>query len=235
MRTAAFAEIGALVGDPGRANMLAALSDGRALTARELADLAGVTPQTASGHLARLLAAGLIRVEPQGRHRYHRLASPEVAAMLESMMQVASLVAPPPSKPLRLGPKDEAMRIARSCYDHMAGRLGVALTDSLVAHRHVVLDGDGGAVTAEGVAFLARLGLDAEAATRARGKSRRVFCRPCLDWSERRPHLAGVLGAMLLDRSLDLGWVRRQEGTRALRITPKGQQGFRETFGVSVT
>ncbi len=228
MKMGALAEIGALVGDPGRANMLFALADGRALTARELADQAGVTPQTASGHLSRLVTAGLIRVEPQGRHRYHRLASAEVAAMLEAMMQVAS--AGQPLKPLRLGPRDEAMRTARSCYDHMAGRLGVALADSLVARRFVALDGDGGEVTRAGEKFLSAFGLDPAAPTRGR----RPFCRPCLDWSERRPHLAGQLGAQLLDRTLELGWIRRLKDTRALAITPKGQQGFRKTFEVSL-
>jgi DNA-binding transcriptional ArsR family regulator len=223
MRTAALAEIGALVGDPGRANMLAALIDGRALTARELADHAGVTPQTASGHLARLVTAGLIKVEPQGRHRYHRLASAEVAAMLESMMQIANAA---PSRPIRLGPKDEALRAARSCYDHLAGRLGVALADALVARRFIDLDADGGAVTDAGRTFLTEFGVDASAPS----CGRRPFCKPCLDWSERRPHLAGVLGAQLLDRSLALGWVRRLEGTRALSITPKGRQGFVRDF-----
>ncbi len=234
MRTAALAEIGALVGDPGRANMLAALIDGRALTAKELASQAGVTPQTASGHLARLLAAGLIRVEPQGRHRYHRLASAEVAAMLETMMQVAATSTTLTRAPLRTGPRDEAMRTARSCYDHLAGRLGVALADALVAKGAVELDGDGGAVTPAGVKLLAGFGVDADVASLAPVKGRRPFCRPCLDWSERRPHLAGVLGAALLERSLDLHWVRRLEGTRALAITPKGQTGFRATFGVSL-
>ncbi|HWE47693.1 MAG TPA: winged helix-turn-helix domain-containing protein [Caulobacteraceae bacterium] len=228
MKTGALAEIGALVGDPGRANMLFALVDGRALTARELADQAGVTPQTASGHLSRLVAAGLIRVEPQGRHRYHRLASAEVASMLEAMMQVASFAEP--KKPLRLGPRDEAMRKARSCYDHLAGQLGVALADSLVARKLVELDGDGGEVTRAGEQFLMTFGIDATAPTRGR----RPFCRPCLDWSERRPHLAGHLGAQLLDRTLELGWVRRLKDTRALAITPKGQQGFRKTFDVSL-
>jgi DNA-binding transcriptional ArsR family regulator len=234
MRTAVLAEIGALVGDPGRANMLAALIDGRALTAKELASQAGVTPQTASGHLARLLAAGLIRVEPQGRHRYHRLASAEVAAMLEVMMQVASSSEATTRAPLRTGPRDEAMRMARSCYDHMAGRLGVALADALVARGVVELDGDGGTVTPAGVKMLADFGVDAHAAAQAPAKGRRPFCRPCLDWSERRPHLAGVLGAALLERSLDLHWVRRLDGTRALAITPKGQVGFRNVFGVTL-
>jgi DNA-binding transcriptional ArsR family regulator len=228
MKTGALAEIGALVGDPGRANMLFALVDGRALTARELADQAGVTPQTASGHLSRLVAAGLICVEPQGRHRYHRLGSGEVAAMLESMMQVAS--ATQPAKPLRTGPRDDAMRTARSCYDHMAGRLGVAIADSLVARRFVALDGDGGEVTRAGRKFLDEFGLDLTTPIRGR----RPFCRPCLDWSERRPHLAGHLGAQLLDRTLELGWIRRMKDSRALAITPKGQQGFRKSFDVAL-
>jgi DNA-binding transcriptional ArsR family regulator len=229
VRTAALAEIGALVGDPGRANMLAALLNGRALTAKELADHAGVTPQTASGHLAKLLAAGLISMEQQGRHHYHRLASPEVAAMLESMMQVA---AEPPAhgrKPVRVGPRDAALRAARTCYDHLAGRLGVALSDSLIRRDLVEFEPDGGAVTPAGKAFLADFGIDIDAPSR----SSRVFCRPCLDWSERRPHLAGALGAEIMNRSFSLGWIRRLEGTRAVAVTPSGQQGFRRLFEIS--
>ena len=227
VNTANLAEIGALVGDPGRANMLVALIDGRALTARELAEQAGVTPQTASGHLAKLAAGNLIVVEQQGRHRFHRLASADVARMLESMMQAAVLGARG-AKPVRTGPRDEALRAARTCYDHLAGRLGVGLADSMTARDLIRLDVDGGLVTTEGRQFLQTFGIDVEHA--AHGK--RVFCRPCLDWSERRSHLAGAIGAQLMDRCFELGWIRRQAGTRAVAVTPGGQHGFRRMFGM---
>ena len=155
----AFAEVAALAGDPARAGMLHALMDGRALTASELARVAGITPQTASGHLARLAVAGLLAVEKQGRHRYHRLASPAVAQMVEGIMQVASgLGATRPR--LVVGPRDAALRAARTCYDHLAGRLGVALADALVEGGQIELASDGGMVTDAGIAFFSRIGID---------------------------------------------------------------------------
>jgi DNA-binding transcriptional ArsR family regulator len=230
VRTAALSEIGALVGDPGRANMLLALLNGRALTAQELAGHAGVTPQTASVHLAKLLAAGLIVMERQGRHRHHRIASAQVARMLETMAQVAAadsvLLR---SGRVRLNPKDLALRAARTCYDHLAGKLGVALADSMVSRQFIEFDLDGAVVTTAGKTFLREFGIDTDAA--ARGN--RAFCRPCQDWSERRPHLAGVVGAEIMHKGFALGWVRRLEGTRAVTVTPAGQQGFPQVFGVS--
>ena len=228
---ARFAEIAALTGDPARASMLHALMDGRALTATELAHVAGVAPQTASGHLNRMTAAGLLSVEKQGRHRYHRLAAPSVARMLESIMQVAADLAPDRTR-LTVGPRDAALRQARTCYDHLAGQLGVALADTLVAHGHAELTSDAGMLTDTGVAFLGRLGIDLDALrARTNRRSGRVLCRPCLDWSERRPHLAGAVGAAICAHSLDKGWIRRLAGTRAVAITPKGQRIFREEFG----
>jgi len=227
--TAMIAEIAALAGDPARAAMLNTLMDGRALTATELASVAGVTPQTASGHLARLTTAGLLAVEKQGRHRYHRLASQAIAQMIESISQVASTLQPP-RRTLSTGPRDLALRAARTCYDHLAGRLGVALTDALLAAGHAEIDGDAGAVTDSGLALFAELGIDLD---RSNGRrTTRVFCRPCLDWSERRPHLAGAVGAALCAHSFEHGWIRRVEGTRAVSVTPKGQQALRQTFGV---
>jgi DNA-binding transcriptional ArsR family regulator len=231
---AMFAEVAALAGDPARAGMLHALMDGRALSASELARVAGVTPQTATGHLARMTAAGLLCVEKQGRHRYHRLATPAVAQMIESIMRVASALDPERPK-LVVGPRDAAMRIARTCYDHLAGRLGVALADALVAGGHAEITGDGGMVTDAGVAFLDRVGIDVAPLLERRGKrSGRVLCRPCLDWSERRPHIAGSLGAELCGQSFANNWIRRIEGSRAVAITPKGYRIFREAFGARI-
>lgn len=212
-----------LLGDPARANILAALMDGRSLTAKELAYAAHVTPQTASGHLARLTEGGLLLVAQQGRHRYYRLASQLVGQMLEGVMAVAG-PEPPRATAWRGG---EALRNARTCYDHLAGRLGVALADALAERGHVALGADGGEVTDAGQHFLDRFG-----ARPAEG--RRVFCRPCLDWSERRPHLAGRVGAALASRCFELGWIARQRDTRAVAITAKGRAGFHDTFGLAL-
>ena len=227
---AMFAAVASLVGDPARAGMLHALMDGRALTASELARVAGITAQTASGHLARMTEVGLIGVEKQGRHRYHRLASQAVAQMIESIMQVASGLQPPrPS--LSIGPRDVALRSARTCYDHLAGRLGVALADALVAGGYAELANDAGLVTESGLRFLGRIGIDLDALTARRSKrGARVLCRPCLDWSERRPHLAGAVGATLCAHSFARGWIRRIDGSRAVTITPDGYRVFREQF-----
>lgn len=226
--TADFAAIAALAGDPARACMLQALMDGRALTAAELAHAAGITAQTASGHLSRMVAAGLLRVEPQGRHRYHRLASPAVARMMESIMQVASDRVPTP-RPVRTGPRDRALAQARTCYDHLAGRLGVALADAMVAAGHVELADDAGLITAQGRDFLSNLGL----ALPGTGTTR-AFCRPCLDWSERRPHLAGALGRALCTHAFDQGWIRRVDGTRAVSVTPMGAAHLKRHFDVDL-
>ncbi len=234
--TTALAETAALIGDPARANMMTALMDGRALTATELARAASVTPQTASGHLARLTAAGLLAVQKQGRHRYHRLASPGVARMLEGIMAVAEIgpAAERRRRPVVVGPRDAAMRAARTCYDHLAGKLAVAIADAMVERGHIELSPDGGAVTPDGATFLRSLGVDLEAAQARAAKrgSGRMFCRPCLDWSERRPHLAGAVGTALCDCCFASGWVRRIEGTRAITVTPKGTREIKQFFGV---
>ena len=227
--TSALAETAALVGDPARASMLMALMDGRALTASELARVAGVTPQTASGHLARLSTARLLATQRQGRHHYHRLASPAVAQMLESIMEVSQGSRPPARRAVVTGPRDKAMRLARTCYDHLAGQVGVALADSLCRHGHIELTPEGGAVTAQGLDFLREFGVDLDRAPRGGG---RVFCRPCLDWSERRLHVGGALGAALTERCFALGWIRRNDGSRAVTVTPAGQIGFRDRFGM---
>ena len=220
------AAIAALVGDPARANILTALLDGRALTATELAYAAHVTPQTASGHLGKLARAQLIVPAQQGRHRYFKLAGRHVAAMLESISEVAA-VAPPRLRPIRI---DDTMRQARMCYDHIAGRLGVVLADSLREHGHVEFAEDGGVVTPSGEAFFAKFGIDLSASR----QSRRVFCRPCIDWSERRAHLAGAVGAAMASRLMELRWVARKRDTRALTITPIGWSNIERTFGCSL-
>ncbi len=219
------AEIAALVGNPARANVLTALLDGRALTATELAFAAHVSPQTTSGHLAQLTQARLLVLHKQGRYSYYRLASPPIGRMLEGIMAVAADDAP-------RGPRwrgDEALRTARTCCDHLAGRLGVALADALVTRRRIVLAEDGGQVTARGARFLAEFGIDVATIE----QRRRAFCRPCLDWSERRPHLAGSVGAAIAARCFELGWIKRVRASRAVVVAPAGQRGFAEVFGIA--
>jgi len=218
------AQVASLAGDPARANMLACLMDGRALTASELAYVSGVSPQTASGHLAKLHDAGLLALEKQGRRRYFRLASPLVARMLEGIMVVAQ---DGPARHHNHWRGGDALRIARTCYDHMAGRIAVGIAGSLVERSHILLDEDGGQVTEEGHAFLAGVGVRLPSVSK-----RRVFCRPCLDWSERRPHLAGAVGAAILSHALDSGWVQRVKDSRALTVTPTGCREFAAIFGI---
>jgi DNA-binding transcriptional ArsR family regulator len=221
------AEVAALVGDPARANILCALLDGRALTAGELAFAAGVSPQTTSGHLAKLHDARLIDLCKQGRHRYYRLTGSHVAQMLESIMTVA-LTGPPRFQPR--SKIDDQIRHARTCYDHFAGQLGVGIADYLIARDHVILGNEAGEVTEAGAAFLMRLGVDLST---ARAK-RRVFCRPCVDWTERRPHIGGAVGAALAARCFELKWVERVRDGRALTITPAGRRGLMEEFELAL-
>ena len=225
---AALAETAALIGEPTRTAMVVALMDGRALTAGELARVAGVAAPTASGHLARLAEAGLVSVFPQGSHRYYRLASPAVAGMIEGMMEVAGLVAATrASRPIVTGPKDRALRHARVCFDHLAGEVAVALADSLAGAGHVEMTADGAAVTPSGLDFLAEFGLPSEA------RAGPVFCRLCMDWSERRPHLAGQVGRSMFQGFVARGWLRRAETGRAVVITHTGVAGFKGAFGVT--
>jgi DNA-binding transcriptional ArsR family regulator len=223
--SARIAEVAGLVGDPARATMLTALMDGRAKTATELAQVAGVTASTTSGHLAKMVDTGLLVMSSQGRHRYFRIASPLVARMLEGIITVA---AHPRSSHHRVSQANLLLREARTCYDHLAGRLGVALANAMVKKGVIELDDEAGSVTDSGKNFLRDFGLPEE----VRGATRRRYCRPCLDWSERRPHLAGALGSALLARTVDLGWIVRAREGRAVSVTPKGRRGLAQHFGV---
>lgn len=227
----ALAETASLVGDPTRAGMLNALMDGKALTSGELARIAGITPQTASGHLARLSEAGMLATLRQGRYHYYRLASAEVARMLETMIAVAHGTPAGRRRAIATGPRDAAMRAARTCYDHLAGTLGVRITDALVERGHIELSDEAGAVTDSGVAFFAEFGVAPAAGSRS---GKRVFCSPCLDWSERVPHIGGTLGAALATRCFALGWIERIAGSRAVTVTQAGRQGFAERFGIGI-
>lgn len=218
-----------LFADASRARMLTALADGRALPASVLAAESGVAASTASGHLARLVAAGVLTVERSGRHRYYRLGSAEVAAALEAL---AALAPPPELRSLRDATRSAGLRRARTCYDHLAGRLGVAVTAALV-ERDALRRSGGGCPFALGPQarpVLAGLGVDL-AALQQRPRSARPLLRACVDWSERRHHLAGALGAAVLDAALVAGWVERQPGRRSLTVTAAGDAALRELLG----
>jgi DNA-binding transcriptional ArsR family regulator len=227
MADGGLAAVAALLGEPTRAAMLDALMDGGAHPAGELARRAGVSPSTASGHLARLLAGGLVTCEANGRERRYRLASPETAEALE----VLALLAPAPEiRSLRAANRSEALRTARTCYDHLAGRLGVAVTDALVERGALLRRDVSFELTPVGKTVLGRLGVDI-AAARAR---RRSFARSCLDWSERRPHLAGALGAEVAEALTSRGWFQRRPHDRALTITCAGAAGLQRELGVDL-
>jgi len=217
------ARIASLVGDPARANMLTALMDGGALTASELALEAGVTLPTASSHLGKLLDGGLLTLTAQGRHRYYGLATAQVAEMLEHIMGVAAAVGPQRSRP---GPRDAAMREARVCYDHLAGDRAVAMLDSFLSRGIVVTDGTTLALSESGGAFFAALGISPD----PQPSSRRPLCRACLDWSVRRTHLAGIIGAAILDHVLARKWARRLPESRAIEFSPPGRLAFADSF-----
>lgn len=216
------AQLGALIGDPARANMLTALMSGKALTATELASEAGVTVQTASTHLKKLEMAALVKLRKSGRHKYFALADDDVGAVLEALMGMAAkrgLVR------TRTGPKDPKLRHARVCYNHLAGEMGVTLYGSLLANRHLVEQHEDVSLTPLGAARMEAFGIDLEAL-----KGRRVICKPCLDWSMRQSHLAGALGTAVLDRIFDLGWAGRAEGSRIVEFSGRGERAFLEAF-----
>ena len=215
--------IAALIGDHARAEVLTALMADRALTATELADVAGVTKQTISAHLAKLVDAGLVTFESQGRHRYFRLADQDVAHLLESLMGVAFRTG---ALRVRASPREPALRKARVCYDHLAGEVGVRIYESLMQRRALVPGVDGLELTAEGQSLFRKLRID----TGALSKEKRAFCRACLDWSERRHHLAGALGAALLARVIELGWAKRARNSRVVLLTANGEQALHKMF-----
>lgn len=220
-------EIAALVGEPTRSTMLSALLDGRALTAGELAFAARVTPQTASTHLARLTEAGLLALVKEGRHRYFRLASPKVVDMLDGIVAVA-LDSRPRYRPLSRQARELAA--ARICYDHLAGRLGVALADFFTAREYIVPGDEAAEITPAGGRFLAEFGAELPTA----GSARRRFCRLCLDWTERRPHLAGAAGAALYGYALENRWINRIGTGRAVALTGAGRDALREHLGIAL-
>jgi DNA-binding transcriptional ArsR family regulator len=214
------ARVGALIGDPVRAAMLGMLMDGSERPAGELASVSGVAPQSASAHLAKLLDGGLLAVTQRGRHRYFRLRNGDVAHAIETLSVAADFA------PRRMARIEPAMKRARRCYDHVAGELGVAICDSLIARRHVIAGGDGYALGPSGQAWLA------EAHIELQENSRRPLVRPCLDWSERRPHLAGRLGASICSMLESRNALRRLEASRAFVVTPTGRDVLRVHFGL---
>ena len=218
--------VASLVGDPARANMLTALMTGRALTASELAQEAGITPQTASSHLSKLEAGGLIEPEKQGRHRYYRLTDPDVAGVLEGL---AGLAARAGHMRVRTGPKDPALRRARICYDHLAGDLGVQMLDSMKAQRLVRQKKQDIELTLDGARFLEKNLQISEAML---AHPRRPVCKACLDWSERRHHLAGTLGAAMMSRFTELKWAARDTApsSRVVNFTRAGEKRFAALF-----
>lgn len=215
--------IAALIGDPARANMLTVLMGGKALTVSELAEEAGVTIQTASSHLSKMEAGGLLRPSKQGRHKYFALATDDVAHVLEALMGLAAGAG---HLRRRTGPKDESMRKARVCYNHLAGEMGTRLYDSLLGRHFIAAGGEGMTLTPKGAAFVTAFGIDLEAL-----RKRKVpLCRECLDWSERRPHLAGSLGRALLGRFEALAWARKDPNSRAVLFSASGNSAFTLVF-----
>jgi DNA-binding transcriptional ArsR family regulator len=219
------AEVAALIADSSRTTILLSLMDGRILPASELARRAKVSPQTASSHLAKLVKGKLLEVETNGRHRYYKLANEEVAHVLEGMINIA-----PVKKITSLRESDQvkSLKYARTCYDHLAGLAGVRLTRCMMDKGLISAVEKDFEVTDEGKAFFVRFGIDIQNLK----KSKRIFARQCLDWSERMHHCSGILGAALTNQLFDLGWIKRIPETRAVAITPKGHKGLYQTFGL---
>ena len=220
------AYVATLIGDPARANMLTALMSGKALTVSELAEEAGVTIQTASSHLSKLNDGGLLRPRKQGRHKYFALANDDVAHVLEGLMGLAAGTG---HLRKRTGPRDAELRQARVCYNHLAGDMGTQMFDSLMAQGHLILDGEELALTNTGAAFAADFEIDIDGLRKARAP----LCRECLDWSERRSHLAGSLGRAFLSRFEELAWAKRDQKTRVVTFSRSGTEAFNGLFPVN--
>jgi DNA-binding transcriptional ArsR family regulator len=222
------ASVAELMGEPARAAILVALLDGRALPAGELALISGLSAQSASGHLSKLVDGGLLTVQSEGRHRYYKIASPDVGHALEALGAIATV----PRKTALLGSREMTeLREARTCYDHLAGWLAVELTKALEASQVIRAQGERDyALGNKGEAWFADLGVE----TTAVKSARRSFARKCLDWTERRPHLAGALGAALCSRLVALGWIARRPKTRALRVTQRGERELQKRFGIAL-
>jgi len=218
------AESASLLADPSRAAILTAMLDGRFHTASELAYMAGIKQQTASFHLSKLQNGGLVKVEKHGRHRYYHLAGSEIAEILESLLTISR---PPEIRSLRQSSQMKALKFGRTCYDHLAGELGVRITDSMQEAGYLHWEDQEWLVTKKGESFYSELGLDL---SRLR-KKRRSFSRACLDWSERKHHLAGALGSELTHMWFELGWIERVPSSRAVKLTERGQIGFEDQFG----
>jgi DNA-binding transcriptional ArsR family regulator len=227
----ALSEIAALMGDPARASMLQLLMDGRAHTASDLAITAGITAQTASGHLSRMVEANLLAARAQGRNRFYRLASADVAHAIESLEALAGTRAPPASQSAAWR-RDPDLRFCRTCYDHLAGQVGIAVTDALTQHGHLEPKGPRDwRLTDSGDLFCRRIGVDIPGARRA---GSRHFARQCLDWSERRPHISGALGAAIADTFFKRGWAERLRRGRTVRLTDSGRRALGSHFGTTV-
>jgi len=214
-----------LIGDPVRTNILWALLDGRAYTATELALNANTSPQNISMHLKKLIHADLLAVETQGRHRYYRFAKPEVAYAIEA---IGNLIPAEKHKKIVSQPDNSAIRHCRTCYDHLAGKVGVLITDALLKQKLIESKNNLYSVTKNGISFFNRLNIDIFLLE----KERRIFAKPCLDWSERRHHIAGALGAALLNKMLSLDYMRRSKNSRAVIVTSKGQKQLYDTLKI---
>ncbi|MGE7836594.1 ArsR/SmtB family transcription factor [Viridibacillus arvi] len=221
------AEVASLLGETSRATILTSLMDGRFHTASELAYMAAVTPQTASFHLAKLVEGNLVKVEKQGRHRYYQLEGGEVARILESFLAISP---PPEVRSLKQSSQVKLLQEARTCYDHLAGKLGINLTESMLHSGYLKKEEREFIVTLKGEQFFTELGIDLDQLKR----KRRSFSHACLDWSERQHHLAGALGHGLMTHFFDLGWIVRVPSIRAVKITDKGKVGFKQSFNINM-
>ena len=223
-----FTRITSLLGEPARATMLWNLLDGNALTATELAICADISPQSASSHLTKLVEAEFLRVEKQGRHRYYRFARPEVAYVIES---IATLMPIQPVRFNRSASSQPGLEYARTCYDHLAGKVAILITQALLHKRVLEVDEKNFRVTQQGEHWFDSIGINV---SDLRQNNRRSFARQCLDWSERKPHLAGALGAALLKRMVELGWIRRVNHSRMVVISAKGEAALDEKLALLI-